>query len=112
MLFFQYRNLIGALNETERQSDAKGKRSDTQSFRELLWNGINNQQSSDFCESDSLLRFAELSPQIMNHDLLLKQRYDPLNITDDVRQKASTEHRQLLSNSRPSRNAGVSGVAC
>ena len=35
-------------------------------------------------------------PRIMNHDTLLKEQYDPLNITEDVRKKASNEHLQLL----------------
>lgn len=94
--FYQYRSLIGALNETELKNDVKGRRADNQSFRELLLNGINNQQSSYFCESESLRRFAELLPQIMNHNILLNEKYDPLNITEVVRKKASHEHQQLL----------------
>src|SRR5438270_10528222 len=31
----------------------------------------------------------------MNHDSLLNLRYDPFHITEDVRKKASDEHRQL-----------------
>jgi gamma-glutamylcyclotransferase (GGCT)/AIG2-like uncharacterized protein YtfP len=94
--FYQYRSISGALNERERENDAAGNRSDTQSFREFVLHGIDNQRLSDFCESESLLRLAELSPQIMNHNTLLRQQYDPLNITDDVRKKASDQHRQLL----------------
>jgi len=32
----------------------------------------------------------------MNHSNLLRQKYDPLDIKEDVRKKASNEHRQFL----------------
>jgi len=57
--------------------------------------GLSDQQSSEFCGQDSVRCFAEFTPQIMNHDTLLKERYDSLNITETVRKKASDEHRQL-----------------
>ena len=93
--FFQYRSRIGELNETERRNDAEGKRSDIQSLREFLLHGMNEQQASAVCGTESVRRLAGFTPHIMNHDTLLKQRYDPLNITEDVGKKASDEHRQL-----------------
>jgi hypothetical protein len=94
--FFQYRSRVGALNETEQRNAAEGERSDAQSFREFMLHGIDDRQSSEFCGSESLRRFAELAPHIMNHNILLRERYDPFNITEDLRKKASAEHRQLL----------------
>ena len=84
------------MNEKEIENDADGVRSDNQSFQEFVLHGIDNERLLDFCESESLLRLAELSPQIMNHNILLNQKYDPLNITDDVRKKASAQHQKLL----------------
>lgn len=93
--FFQYRIKVGQLNDKELENDAKGQRSDNQSFQAFILQGMSDQQTLSFCESDSVRCFAEFTPQIMNHNTLLKQRYDPINITDDVRKKASDEHRQL-----------------
>ncbi|MGA7496308.1 MAG: hypothetical protein WBX00_06215 [Isosphaeraceae bacterium] len=93
--FFQYRRRNGQLNATEQENDAKGERSDTQSFREFLLHGLSDQQTSEFCGKESVRRFAEFTPHIMNHDTLLRLRYDPFNIIEDVRKKASDEHRQL-----------------
>lgn len=90
--FYQYRSRIGQLNETELE---KG-RSDTQSFRELLLQGISEKQTKVFCESENLAQLANLTPRIMDHDTLLKLRYDPDDISEDVRKKASDEHRQLF----------------
>lgn len=94
--FFQFRNRIGELNETEQLNDTNGERSDTQSFREFLLRGIDHQRASALCGRKSLRCFAEFAPQIMNHEILLRNRYDPLNITEALRIKASGEHRQLL----------------
>jgi len=94
--FFEYRRKGGQLNDKELENDARGQRSDNQSFQAFMLHGMSNQQASSFCESDSVRCFAEFTPQIMNHDTLLKQRYDPFNITEDVRKKASDEHQQLL----------------
>jgi hypothetical protein len=93
--FFQYRQNAGKLNEREKENEAKGQRSDNQSFQELMLHGLSNQQSSEFCGKESVRRFAEFTPRIMNHDRLLRLQYDPFNITEDERKKASDEHRQL-----------------
>jgi hypothetical protein len=89
--FFQHRRKAGTLNDNE----AKGQRSDNQCFQELILHGLSDQQSSEFCGKESARRFAEFTPRIMNHDTLLRLQHDPFNITDDVRKKASDEHRQL-----------------
>jgi hypothetical protein len=93
--FFQHRQDGGRLNDKEKENDAKGQRSDNQSFQALMLQGLSDQQTSEFCGKESVRRFAEFTPHIMNHDTLLRLRYDPLNITEDVRKKASEEHRQL-----------------
>lgn len=92
--FFQHRRKAGQLNDKELENEATGKRSDNQSFQELMLHGIAEQQALALCES--IRCFAELCPHIMNHDTLLNERYDPRNITADVRKKATGEHRQLL----------------
>ena len=94
--FFQHRRNAGKLNEKEKENEAKGQRSDNQSFQELILHGMSDQQLSAFCGRENLRLFATFTPQIMNQDTLLKQNYDPFNITEDVRKKASDEHRQLL----------------
>ena len=89
--FYKYRGCNDLLNKTE---DERG-RSDTQSFRELLLNGIAESQIQPLCESSSLANLANLEPRIMNHDTLLKERYDPRNIVPTIVKKATDEHRQL-----------------
>jgi len=93
--FFQHRRDGGKLNDKEKENEAKGQRSDNQSFQALILHGLSDQQTSEFCGKESVRRFAEFTAHIMNHDTLLKLRYDPFNITEDVRKKASDEHRQL-----------------
>jgi hypothetical protein len=93
--FFQHRRNAGALNEKEKENEARGQRSDNQSFQELMLHGLSDQQSSEFCGKETVRRFAEFTPRIMNHDTLLRLQYDPFNVTEDVRKKASDEHRQL-----------------
>ena len=96
-VFFQYRSRQGQLNDTELQNEAKGERSDAQPFRELLLHGLTDQQTSALCASDGLVALATLTPHILNHNTLLKGRYDPLDISEDLRKKASQEHRQFTS---------------
>lgn len=94
--FFRYRQNCGKLNEKEMENESKRKRSDNQSFQELILHGMSDQETAALCARESLRLFATFTPQIMNHDILLKERYDPNNITDDVRKEASDEHRQLF----------------
>ena len=93
--FFQHRRNGGKLNDKEKDNEVNGQRSDNQSFHELMLHGLSDQQTSEFCGEESIRRFAEFTQHIMNHDKLLKLRYDPFNITEDVRKEASDEHRQL-----------------
>jgi gamma-glutamylcyclotransferase (GGCT)/AIG2-like uncharacterized protein YtfP len=93
--FFQYRKRHHKLNDKELENDAKGKRTDNQSFQWLMLQGFSDQQALSFCQRDAVQAFAEFMPQIMNHDTLLKDQYDPFNITEEVRKRASDEHRQL-----------------
>jgi hypothetical protein len=93
--FFQHRRDCGKLNDKEKENEAKGHRSDNQSFQALMLQGLTDEQGSEFCAKESVRRFAEFAPHIMNHDTLVKLRYDPFNITEGVRKNASGEHRQL-----------------
>jgi hypothetical protein len=90
--FFQHRRRKKQLTEGE---IAQG-RSDSQALRELLLTGMSEEQGSEFCQSENVRRFAELSPPIMNHDTLLREEYDPFNISEKLQKRASDEHRQLL----------------
>ena len=94
--FFQYRRIRERLNPKEVENEAKRKRADNQSFQELMLHGMNEQQALTLCKSESVRCLAEFMPRIMNHDTLLKEQYDPLNITEDVRKKRLNEHLQLL----------------
>ncbi len=89
--FYKHRIRHDLLNATEQE---KG-RSDTQSFRELMLNGIAECEIQSLCESSSLATLANFDPRIMNHDTLLKKRYDPHNIEPTIVKKATDEHCQM-----------------
>jgi gamma-glutamylcyclotransferase (GGCT)/AIG2-like uncharacterized protein YtfP len=93
--YFLYRSQVGQLNEIEQETDKRGGPSDSQKSREFMLHGLNDEQSSELCGSESLRRFAELAPQIMNQNTLLRRQYDGSNITDDLRKEASEEHGQV-----------------
>lgn len=88
--YFKFRGAAGQLSESETD-----KRSDSKRFRELLINGFGDEGSASLCQVESLRELAGLKPQVMNHDELLNAQYDPYNIADQVRKKASDEHQQL-----------------
>jgi hypothetical protein len=90
-VYFSHRRQHNQLNDTEKE---KG-RSDSQSLRELLLNGLGDDGAIQLCRAACVRRLAEFTPQILNHDTLLRHRYDPSKITEDLRVEASDEHRQL-----------------
>jgi gamma-glutamylcyclotransferase (GGCT)/AIG2-like uncharacterized protein YtfP len=58
--------------------------------------GLDDGLAERLCECESVKVLAAFSPQIMNHETLIKRDYDPSNVTDDLRKEACDEHRQLL----------------
>jgi gamma-glutamylcyclotransferase (GGCT)/AIG2-like uncharacterized protein YtfP len=91
--YFRHRKRSGQLNATEAETPGG---SDEQGLRELLVSGLTDEQASSLCQSESVRRFSELTPHIMNHDTLRCKGYDPLNITGSVRKKASEKHHELF----------------
>ena len=91
---YLYRHRTGALTETERD-ETKG-RSDSQAFAQLLLTGMSYDQQKEFVQCLSIRRLAEFEPQIMSHATLLAAAYDPTNISDALRKKASVAHKGML----------------
>lgn len=90
--YFSYRKRHGRLTETENETG----RSDSQAFTQLFVVGLDDGPAAYLCECESVKALAEFSPQVMNHETLMRRDYDPSDVTDDQRKKASDEHRQLL----------------
>jgi gamma-glutamylcyclotransferase (GGCT)/AIG2-like uncharacterized protein YtfP len=90
---FTYRKRKGSLTDTE---VAKG-RSDSQAFAQLLIAGLDGEDTKRLCESESVGALAAFSPQVMNHDTLIRRDYDPRHVTEELRNEACDEHKQLLS---------------
>lgn len=89
--YFRYRQRHGQLTEKENERG----RTDAQAFTQLLLTGLPRERRREFCLASSLEKLARFSPQIMNHDTLLRLKYDPFNISDKVRKEACEEHRQF-----------------
>lgn len=86
-----YRKRHGGLSEKELTDG----RSDAQALRQLLLGGLGNERAGMLCESESVAALAGFTPQIMNHDTLMKRDYDPRDIPQRLRKEACDEHRQL-----------------
>jgi gamma-glutamylcyclotransferase (GGCT)/AIG2-like uncharacterized protein YtfP len=89
--YFLYRQRHGMLTDKE----AEKGRSDAQAFTQLLLTGLPHEAREQFCLAPSLARLAQFTPQVMNHETLLRLKYDPFNNTDKVRKGACDEHQQL-----------------
>lgn len=88
---YRYREQHKQLTKTEQEN----RRSDSQAITQLLLTGLTTNQLAQFCNRKSVRDLVTFSPQIMNHDILIRNRYDPCNIDDAVRRKASEDHRKL-----------------
>lgn len=89
---YAYRRRHGWLTEKE----AEGGRADAQAFTQLLLGGLDDGRAGQLCDSDGVAALAGFTPQIMNHETLMRRDYDPRNIPEKLRKEASDEHRQLL----------------
>src|SRR5262249_24124366 len=67
--YYSFRRRHGLL--TGREIDAGGP-SDAQGFKELLLTGLGDGPARQLCEHKSVGVIAEFSPQVMNHDTLLR----------------------------------------
>ena len=92
---YQHRRKNVELNEIEIENAIRNIRADNQSLQELLLHGLSDEGLTIFCSMPSIRELAEFTPQIMNQDTLLKHEYDPCEISDFIRGKATEEHRQL-----------------
>ena len=91
--YYLFRKRHGLLTESEISS---GRPSDSQAFDELLLMGLEDDVAKQLCERKSVAALAEFSPQVMNHDTLMRRDYDPRNLSDELRKEACDEHQQLL----------------
>jgi gamma-glutamylcyclotransferase (GGCT)/AIG2-like uncharacterized protein YtfP len=89
---FVYRRRHDGLTDSEK---AKG-RSDAQAFAQLLLVGLDDGLAGSLCECESVKVLTAFSPQVMNHNTLMRRDYNPGTVTDDLRKEASDEHRELL----------------
>ena len=92
--YYSFRKRHGGL--TQKEMDDR-KSSDAQAFNELLLTGLEQSLGEQLCGSKSVVSLAEFSPQVMNHEILLRRDYDPRNVGEDLAKEARDEHRQLLS---------------
>jgi gamma-glutamylcyclotransferase (GGCT)/AIG2-like uncharacterized protein YtfP len=90
--YYSFRKRHGGLTQKEMDDG----RSDAQAFSELLLTGLERSLGEQLCGSNNVVALAEFSPQIMNHETLLKRDYDPRNVSEDLAKEARDEHRQLL----------------
>jgi gamma-glutamylcyclotransferase (GGCT)/AIG2-like uncharacterized protein YtfP len=89
--YYAYRKRNNLLTDGEK----KNGRTDSQAFAQLLLIGLDDELAERFCGSGSVRCLAEFSPPVMNHDTLMMRNYDPSNLTDELRNEASDEHKQL-----------------
>jgi gamma-glutamylcyclotransferase (GGCT)/AIG2-like uncharacterized protein YtfP len=91
--YYSFRKRHGGLTKKEIED---GRPSDTQGFNELLLTGLEDSLAQHLCECKSVAALAEFSPQVMNHETLMKRDYDPRNLSEELGKEACDEHRQLL----------------
>src|SRR6266478_4444128 len=94
--FYEYRKGRGRLNQKELENEKEGRVADNQSIQELILHGITDEQGSAVCGTDCVRRFCEFTPQIMNQRTLKNGNFDASNISDELRRRATKEHRDLL----------------
>lgn len=90
--FFAFRNSTNNLTDWER---GNGRR-DASAFKELLLQGFDQTKKDYLLGSSNLKSLAYLKPQIMSHDILRKDSYDPFNITQELEEKSQEKHSRFL----------------
>jgi len=72
------------------------EKSDNQAIRNLLLNALTEEHKEKLCKSNELLTLVNLKPLIMNHDKLLKEKYNPEKIDSKIRKEAEKDHYRLI----------------
>ena len=90
--FFAFRDSTNNLTNWELERGRK----DNSVFQELLLQGLIQPQKDYLFRSSALKSLANLKPQIMSHDILRENNYDPFDITRDLEEKSQTIHSRLL----------------
>ena len=70
-------------------------RGDTASFEELLRVSLGAKEKGRLLERNDVAHLVKLTPQVMSHDILRQEDYDPLDIPARLREKASQKHSDL-----------------
>ena len=92
------RGLSDCLNKLQSEWFYDRQRPDGEmaAFRQLLLDGMSQQQRERFLGSTELLALAELTPQILNHKVLLEGHYRPGEaISDELSRNAAQLHHKL-----------------
>lgn len=90
--YYVYRRSIKDLTKWEMD---KG-RTDSTSFEELLLKGLELNQKKILCKSKGLETLAALSPQIMDHSVLLDREYNPKSIPPLLVKDSQKKHAEFL----------------
>lgn len=69
--------------------------SDSQSIKMLILKGLSERMQLDLAQKESFRDLCELTPPILNHETMMRRRYDPSNITENIQSEASEGHREL-----------------
>jgi len=92
----RYRRNHGQLTETEKERSERGESPpDNQAVTQLLLTGLGDEAAVSFCRSSALEALAGFTPQVMNHGTLRRRNYDPAEISEGLRKKATEEHQKL-----------------
>jgi gamma-glutamylcyclotransferase (GGCT)/AIG2-like uncharacterized protein YtfP len=70
-------------------------RGDTASFEELLRVSFGPEEKECLLQSNDFEHLVTVTPQVMSHDVLRREDYDPLAIPPRLRERASEKHSEL-----------------
>ena len=94
------RILFEAINQTFNKfhiiQASTGRQPETVKFINLVLAGLTETCKTSLCNSIHLKSLAEFTPQIMDHQTLLENQYNPLNIPGWLVQRAQRKHQALL----------------
>lgn len=90
--FFAFRDSTNNLTNWELE---KGRK-DNSAFTELLLQGLAEPKKDYLLGSSTLKSLVNLKPQIMSHEVLRRNNYDPFDISEDLQKEAQNIHLKLL----------------
>lgn len=91
--FYDFRKNLNQLTTEEVRFQ---RRADTESFSELLKQGLSEQGIQLVLQSDQLKNIVNLEPRIMNYEVLRRNSYDPTNISKELKRKSQERHTKLV----------------